>query len=277
MHGYPFKDIVQVVVSNRKIPVRISGRGAPLILLHGYPLDSRLWEGVVPLLSSDFLCIAPDLRGFGGCVEETKSFSMADLAKDCILLLDAMQVRQPITLCGLSMGGYVAMEVAQRYPERLARLILTNTRANADDLAGMATRRSVAGAALTEGVSKAVLPMLEKLLSQKTMQEQPNVVGLVRSMLLETRASTVAWAQLAMADREDFTSKLAGWEIPVDCIAGAEDRITPPNVLERMSKGLSKSKYHLIENSAHLTPLECPQEFAKIILNKSCRLNHDRP
>ena len=265
MHGYPFKDIVQVDVGDRKIPVRISGRGVPLVLLHGYPLDSRLWDRVVPLLSTEFLCIAPDLRGFGCSAEESKSFSMANLADDCIAILDAMQIRQSIALCGLSMGGYVAMEMAQRYPERLARLILTNTRANADDSAGIVTRRSAAAMALTEGVPKVVLPMLSKLLSQKTVANQPEVVELVRAMMLETRASTIAWAQFGMAARADFRYMMRGWTIPVVCIAGAEDPITPPEVLEQMSRELPNAQFHSVENSSHLTPLECPQEFARII------------
>lgn len=265
MHGYPFKDIVQVALGDRKIPVRIAGRGVPLMLLHGYPLDSRLWDRVVPLLCTEFLCIAPDLRGFGCSDEEPKSFSMANLAEDCTKILDALQIRQSIALCGLSMGGYVAMEFAQRYPERLARLIFTNTRANADDSAGMAMRRSAAGMALTEGVPQVVLPMLSKLLSRHTIASQPEVVELVRSMMLETRASTIAWAQLGMAARVDFQRKVREWTMPVVCIAGAEDPITPPDVLEQMARELPNAQFHCVENSAHLTPLECPQEFAKII------------
>ena len=265
MHGYPFKDKIQVPIGDRKIHVRIAGRGVPLMLLHGYPLDSRLWDRVVPLLCTNFLCIAPDLRGFGCSTEESKSFSMANLADDCIKILDAMQIRQSITLCGLSMGGYVAMEVAQRYPARLARLILTNTRANADDSAGMATRRSAAALALTEGVPQVVLPMLSKLLSQHTIANQPEVVELVRSMMLGTSASTIAWAQLGMAARVDFQRKMRDWTMPVVCIAGAEDPITPPDVLEQMSRELPNAQFHSVGNSAHLTPLECPQEFARII------------
>jgi 3-oxoadipate enol-lactonase len=265
MHGYPFKDIVQVAVGDRKISVRIAGRGIPLMLLHGYPLDSRLWDRVVPLLCTKFLCVAPDLRGFGCSAEEPKSFSMANLADDCIKILDAMQIRQSINLCGLSMGGYVAMEVAQRYPERLSRLILTNTRANADDSVGMAARRSAAALALTDGVPKVVLSMLSKLLSQHTIANQPEVVELVRSMMLETRASTIAWAQLGMAARANFQYKMRDWTMPVVCIAGAEDQITPSEVLEQMSRELPNAEFHSVGNASHLTPLECPQEFAKII------------
>ena len=272
MHGYPYTDSVDIPLSSRKIPVRISGGGQPILLLHGYPLDGRLWNRVVPLLSGKQLCIVPDLRGFGRSAEETKSFSMAELAKDCIQLLDVLQIRHRILVCGLSMGGYVAMQIAQLYPERVSCLVLTNTRANADDLAGAAIRRSIAQDALTQGVAKTVLPMLGKLLSIQTMANEPEVVGLVRDMMLETRASTIAWAQIAMAGREDFRLKMRDWKMPTVCIAGAEDAITPPDVLAQMANVIPNSIFHAVANSSHLTPLECPEEFAKIVVESIPRL-----
>ena len=258
-------DNVVIPVSNRKIPIRISGEGQPILLLHGYPLDSRLWDKLVPLLSMDHLCISPDLRGFGQSDEESKSFSIADLADDCEKILGELQIRRPVVVCGLSMGGYVAMQFAERHATRLASVILTNTRANADDEAGAAARRTVAGVALTEGVAAVVLPMLAKMMSPQTMSHQIRVVELVRSMMLETPASTIAWAQLAMSVREDFRFRMRSWKIPVVCVAGTEDTIAPPEIMEQMARLAPKSEMHIVSNSAHLTPLECPEEFAQIV------------
>ncbi len=272
MHGYPFVDSINVSVSNRTIPIRLSGSGVPLLLLHGYPLDSRLWDRLVPLLATDHLCIAPDLRGFGRSVEERMSFSIADLADDCCELLDGLQIRRSVVVCGLSMGGYVAMKLAELHATRVASLILTNTRANADDASGASNRRASASLALSHGVAKAVLPMSDKLLSVQTCSNQPKVVELVRTMMLETRASTIAWAQLAMADREDFRVKLRAWQMPVVCVAGAEDTIAPPGVMAEMSAGIPNSELNIVPNSAHLTPLECPEEFAQIVRNATTAL-----
>ena len=265
MHGYPFVDSITVSVSNRMIPLRLSGSGLPLLLLHGYPLDCRLWDRLVPLLATDHLCIAPDLRGFGRSIEERMSFSLADLANDCCQLLDELQIRQSVVVCGLSMGGYVAMQFAERHAARVASLILTNTRANADDTLGASNRRSSASLALSQGVAKVVLPMSDKLLSLQTLSNQPKVVDLVRTMMLETRASTIAWAQLAMADREDFRVKMRSWQMPVVCVAGSEDTIVPLGVMAEMSRGIPHSEMIVVPNSAHLTPLECPEEFAQIV------------
>ena len=147
----------------------------PLLILHGYPLDSRLWDRLVPLLATDHLCIAPDLRGFGRSVEERKSFSIADLAEDCCKLLDGLQIRRSVVVCGLSMGGYVAMQCAARHAARVASFILTNTRANADDALGASNRRASASLALSQGVAKVVLPMSDKLLSSQTLSQIPPI------------------------------------------------------------------------------------------------------
>ena len=265
MHGYPYSDTTSVLVRNRRIPIRISGRGVPILLLHGYPLDSRMWERLIPLLASDFLCIAPDLRGFGRSQEESMSFSMSDLADDCNGILNALQIRQPTVVCGLSMGGYVAMQFADKYSERIASLILTNTRANADDAVAAANRLAVATKAINEGVPGAVIPMLEKLVGAHTKSNQPDVCDLVRTMMLETRKSTIAWAQMAMARREDFLDRMRSWRLPVTCIAGAEDSIVPLESTKLMSESILGAKLVVVENSAHMTPLECPVEFAQIV------------
>lgn len=265
MHGYPYRDFIQVSVSRRRIPVCISGRGLPILLLHGYPLDCRMWGRLVSMLATDYLCIAPDLRGFGLCPEESMSFSMSNLADDCSGMLDALQIRRPIVVCGLSMGGYVAMQFSQRHTHRVAALILTNTRANSDDTAAAANRREVATKALIEGTASVVLPMLDKLLGTQTKSNRPDVVELVRSMMLETRKSTVAWSQLAMSTREDFLDRLPGWRMPVTCVAGAEDTIVPLETMRQMANQFGGAELQVVANSAHMTPLECPAEFAQIV------------
>lgn len=104
------------------------------------------------------------------------------------------------------------------------------------------------------------------------LQIRRSVVDLFRTMMLETRASTIAWAQLAMANREDFRVKMRSWQMPVVCVAGAEDTIAPTGVMAEMSAGIPDSEMNIVPNSAHLTPLECPEEFAQIVRKASSTL-----
>jgi len=274
MEATPFDTRTSVSIQDRTIPVRIAGRGRPILLLHGFPLDNRMWDQLIPLLSSKLLCIAPDLRGFGQSAEERLSFSIADLADDCARLLNQLQVRQPCIICGLSMGGYVAMEFVERHPAQVARVILTNTRCNADDPLGIASRLAMGSKAIRDGVEPASSPMFAKLLSSETISQQPKLADLVRTMMQETKASTVAWAQLAMANRTDFFGKMRSWNLPADCIGGSEDSICPPETIQRMHATIPDSQMHIIHGSAHLTPLECPNAFADIVTQQHSTANY---
>lgn len=258
-------DLTFIKANGRSIPVRTCGTGTPILFLHGYPLDSRLWQSVMPLLADFYRCIAPDLRGFGQSSEERMSFTMADLACDMAKLLETMGIDEPVMVCGLSMGGYVAMELVENYPQLVSKVVLTNTRCNADDEAGAAQRRLAGCTALRDGVAAAVSPMLEKLISKETMSQSPSVVATLRSMMFETRASTIAWAQIAMSHRRNFGPLMRGWRLPSLCIGGQSDPIAPPKAIEEMATAIPNSVAKFVSNSAHLTPLECPAEFAELL------------
>src|SRR5687768_6526539 len=86
------------------------GRGDALVLLHGFPLDSHMWDGQADQLSENFRVIAPDLRGFGRS-RRSDPFTLDSLADDVHLFLDQL-VAVPCVLAGLSMGGYVAQVYA---------------------------------------------------------------------------------------------------------------------------------------------------------------------
>ena len=261
-HGFPFQDQVSVDLGKRQIPLTIAGTGIPILFLHGFPLNSSMWETTTKLLADEFLCLAPDLRGFGSAPEEHKSFSLEDLARDCRDLLAAKAVRQPVVVCGLSMGGYVAMQFANDFPDLVSHLVLSNTRANADDDAGVQNRLKMAANALSLGTERAVGEMLQRLVCKFTEENNPNLVARVRQMLLSTHPSTVAWAQLAMCKRPSFFEKMKDWRFPALCVAGTDDSITPPSVVERMQLAIPGSRYVEIANSAHLAPMEQPEVFA---------------
>jgi pimeloyl-ACP methyl ester carboxylesterase len=95
-----------------------------------------------------------------------------------------------------------------------------------------------------------------------TEENDPNLVACIRQMLLSTHPSTIAWAQLAMCARPSFFEKMKGWRFPTLCVAGAEDSITPPTIVERMQQAIPGSRYLVIPNSAHLSPMEHPEIFA---------------
>lgn len=266
--GLPNFDLTEISITDRSgkkrtIPTRIAGSGQPIVFLHGYPLDGRMWEPVMARLSDKFRCIAPDLRGFGASAEEAMSFSIDDLAGDVYGLIRALGVPNKIAICGLSMGGYVAMRFAELYPESLGRLLLTNTRGNADDEKGKLVRIESAQKALSGQAQQVVAPMLEKLLAEKTRKLESELVALVLDMMNHTKPSTIAWAQLAMAARPDSLAGMSHWAYPTICVAGTHDLITPPDAVRAIANQIQNAVVHEDSNSAHMTPLESPDWFAK--------------
>src|SRR5436853_6628031 len=113
-----------VQAGNVRLNVVERGRGTPLVLLHGYPLDHSMWRRQIDGLSDICRLIAPDLRGFGGSSVTPGTATMEQMADDLAALLDTLKIDEPVVVCGLSMGGYVAWQFALRHRSRLAKLIL---------------------------------------------------------------------------------------------------------------------------------------------------------
>jgi 3-oxoadipate enol-lactonase len=160
--------MARIRVADVELNVVERGRGIPLLLVHGFPLDHTMWSGQIDALSDACRVIAPDLRGFGASDVTTGTVTMERLADDLAGLLDALEIAEPVALCGLSMGGYVAWQFWQRHRSRLARLILCDTRAAADPPETAHVRRESAERVLTDGPGFLADGMIDKLFAPKT-------------------------------------------------------------------------------------------------------------
>ena len=158
------------------------GQGIPLLLVHGFPFDHTMW---LPQRSLSDCCrlLTPDLRGFGRSRSAPCEMTMRQMADDLVGLLDALSLDQPIVLGGLSMGGYVALQFWQAYRERLAGLILCDTRAAADAPEVAAGRELAAERALREGVATVTDEMLPRLFADGTLPQDPKLVDRTRQMI----------------------------------------------------------------------------------------------
>ncbi len=165
------------------------GPGPVVVLLHGFPMDHTIWNPQRASIGSTYRLIAPDLRGHGASAAPEGIYSMEDMAGDVHELLDALGIREPIVLGGLSMGGYVAQAFAAQYPDRLRGLVLINTRAGADSEEAARNREETAAKVeASEDVEPVVESMIPKLLSPSTLQHKPKLVDHVRSMMSRTPA-----------------------------------------------------------------------------------------
>ncbi|MDX6743713.1 alpha/beta hydrolase [Actinocorallia sp. A-T 12471] len=237
------------------------GQGTPLVLLHAFPLSSSMWLPQREALSGRFRVITPDLRGFGGSVLGAAEPSVDTMADDVAALLKSKNIPRAV-IGGLSMGGYVAMALCRRHPERVRGLVLADTKATADPDAARENRLRMAERLTAEGsVAALTEEVLPKLVGPTTMRQRALVYGRIRGLVQATPPKAAAWAQRAMAGRPDSTETLRSVRVPTLVIVGAEDGITTEADARHMADALPNAELHVIPRSGHLTSIEQPDLF----------------
>jgi pimeloyl-ACP methyl ester carboxylesterase len=234
------------------------GDGPPVILLHGFPLDNRIWQQQLTALSDRWRVITPDLRGFGKSAS-LDPFTMESLADDIHALLTELNAL-PCVLGGLSMGGYVALAYAKRYPADLRGLILIDTRAEADTAQGKQARQSMIDLVRKSGSPAVAEQMMPKMLAPDEAQRRPQLARDLRTIMEACPPLTIEHALAAMRDRADHTTDLASISVPTLIIVGEQDAITPPPMAQAMNQAIPHSTLHLIRGAGHMSPMEQPQQ-----------------
>ena len=233
-----------------------AGSGDPLIFIHGFPFNNTLWSKQLEAPPEGWRFIAPDLRGFGQSeAGKTGPYPMDLLADDINALLDHLGLDQAV-ICGQSMGGYVALSLARRYPDRVRALVLMATRASADSDEGARNRRALAARARSEGVKPVIDSMLPKLLSAHSRMKQPELVDFVRAMMEATSPETMARALEGMAERHDYTGELEQIDVSTMAVRGDQDEIVPAVDMELIARTVRGARNEVISLAGHLPNLE---------------------
>ncbi len=250
----------RVAVHENELHYVEAGQGTPLLLVHGFPLDHTMWQGQIDGLAGKYRVIAPDLRGFGQSGATQGLVTMQRMADDLAEMLTAINLNEPIVFCGLSMGGYVAWQFALRYRERLAKLIVCDTRAVADNAEAAAGRVALADRVRKEGPAFVAESMLPKLFAPATIAANAPCVEATRQAILRTNPHGIAAASRGMAQRPDVTGKLAELDLPVLVICGEHDAISGPVEMQEIAAALPQAKFVQIKDAGHMAPLEKPAE-----------------
>lgn len=228
----------------------------PLVLLHAFPLDHRMWDGVRVDDHVDLL--TPDQRGFGDAPLGADEPDLARVAADVVARLDG----RPALIGGCSMGSYVAMAVLRAAPELVAGLVLVSSRATADTEAGRANREAMATKIETEGSSFVADAMLPALLGAETHERRPEVVDTVRTLVTEQDGAAIAWAQRAMGARPDSSELLRRTDVPTLIVRGEQDALIPAEEADALAALMPKAEVVVLAGAGHLPPVEAPEEFA---------------
>ena len=243
------------------------GPGPVVVLLHGFPMDRSIWSHQRSSIGAIYRLITPDLRGHGRTAAPDGIYSIDAMADDVIETLDALQLTEPLVLGGLSMGGYVALSIAERYPDRIKALILTNTRAAADTPEAAAKREQNAHWVESSGdIEPVIAAMIPKLFAESTVKNHPEVVKKLHQHMSRTVPRAVVGALRGMAARPDRTDFLSRIAVPTLVIAGIEDAVVPPAEARAMAKAIPSGHFVEVPHAGHLAPLENHQATDAAIL-----------
>ena len=262
------------------------GSGPNVILLHGYPFDRSMWREQIDFLSAQgYRVVVPDLRGFGEMYDKLQFVAeadsdaphgqaeacltintMSDMARDVTALMDELKIDHA-TICGLSMGAYVAFEFVHLFPTRARALVLAGTRAPADNEQESQTRLQQVEQMLSKGMKGIAEVTLPKLLSPRTLAEKPEVVERVREMIVRADPEGAAAAQRGMAERRDYSYDMPNINVPALIIVGHQDPIRPVADAEFMQRGIRDSRLEKIDAAAHMTNMEQPEIFNRVLLS----------
>lgn len=246
-----------------QLSLQLTGDGPLAVLIHGFPLDHRMWTDVLhgELRHRRTLC-AVDLRGHGRSPwSGDPVHTMQRLADDVAAVIRSLG-DDPVDACGLSMGGYVAFALVARHPELVRSLALTNTRAAADSEAQREGRDRAIEAVVADGRAAFADGMIDKLLA-------PDATPLHRAQLrtmIETQPVETILADLeGLKQRPDRTSELAGIRVPTLVVAGEHDQVTPADEMRSFAQQIPGARFEVIAGTGHMSPLEAPEAWSAVV------------
>ena len=234
------------------------GKGTPLVLLHGYPLDHHLWDDVVLLLKDTFDLIIPDLRGFGESTTVDSPYTMDDLASDIVGLLDHLGI-QKTAIAGHSMGGYVALAFARLYPERMSGLGLVSSQVLADPPDRKEGRYKSAAEVAEKGIGGVVETMTTKFTSD------PRLQTFARQTMERQQPAAFIGALKAMAERTDSTPLLSMIQYPVVLVHGDADVLIPVDRAREVKATIPGAHFFELSGVGHMPMMEAKEKTAEVL------------
>lgn len=245
----------------------VTGKGEPVVLIHGHPFDHTMWYPQVVALSDCYEVITPDLRGYGlSTLPDPAQTNYEDYATDVLCLMDHLCI-DSFHLGGLSQGGQIIMEIFRQAPSRIKSLIFADTFASLDTPEVKHGRYDTAARLEKEGMEAYSDEVIYKMIVPGHVKSMPAVAEHVVNMMKASSPVGAATALRARAKRIDYLKEVfPGINVPTLVIVGRQDEFTPVAKAEEMQANLADCTLVIIEDAGHMPNLEQPDEFNKAVL-----------
>jgi 3-oxoadipate enol-lactonase len=263
-----------IEVNNFNLSYDDVGEGRiPIIFLHGFPFDKSMWKEQCEFLKTTYRLIACDIRGFGKSTDENTPLNMSLFADDLVQFMDKLEIDKAI-ICGLSMGGFITLNAAKRYPERFEALILCDTQCIADTPEVKEKRIEAIAEIEKNGVTNFNEGFLKSVFHEDSLQNKKELVESLRSVVFANSQHIITQGLLALASRTETCSILNKIRIPTLIICGREDKVTPLKQSEFLKEHIEYSIIQVIDKAGHVSNLEQPREFNEYVNEFLMNLGH---
>ena len=266
------------------------GEGLPLVLVHAFPVDHRMWDRCAASLiaQSDrvgmtpFPVYAPDMPGAGDCpLPGPASCGQADsdgalpgaldaMARAFVDMIVATGAQKAIWV-GLSMGGYLVEAVARLYPQMVAGLALCDTTMMADRPASRARRLQIARTCEEEGTLDPVMHFARPQEGDSTVKRSPAFVQTMTEWIQSQDPRGIAWRERMAAGRPDQSGLAGSIRVPVALVSGRCDPSSPPHAMEPLAQAMRRAgtdvTFTAIDDCGHFSAVEHPDQVAVALLD----------
>ena len=242
----------------------VRGSGLPVVLLHPFPANHHFWDGCTPYLEDRYRLILPNLRAHGDSSPGTGAATMEKHARDVAALCDHLQIGKA-AFVGVSIGGYVLFEFWRQFRERVAALVLADTRAEADSDEAREGRQESIQQVQERGPGPLIEALIPKLLGESTLRNRPDMVDSARALMSGMTVEGFVAALQGLAARPDSVPTLRSIAVPVLIVLGEEDVSTPRSAAELMAQRMHASRLEIVPRAGHYAAFEQPEVFGKLL------------
>ncbi len=234
---------------------------APVILfIHGFPFSKSMWDMQVKVLKEEYRVIAYDVRGHGNSKIGPDDFSIELFADDLIRFMDVLEI-DSATICGLSMGGYIALRAMEKVSNRFDALVLCDTQCKADTPEGVEKRMKAIDSIQENGREHYAEESVKNLFAPESFTTRKEEIAAIRETIIHTSTESLVRTLRALAGRKETCSKLVEIKVPVLIMVGEKDNITPPAAAWLMHEGIKGSTLKILDHAGHMSNLENPDAF----------------
>ncbi len=237
----------------------------PVIFIHGFPFSHKMWtftNGQTELLAGMNRVIAYDVRGHGESEVGSGHYSIEFFVDDLIGLMDHLAIHKAI-LCGLSMGGYIALRAVERHPDRIMGLVLCDTKSESDGNEAKIKRAAAIRNIQINGIKAYAADYVKNVFAPESLEKKQDAVKLIQSIIERTAPAALFGTLLALASRTDTTACLPSIQCPTLILVGEKDTVTPPSAAQSLKENIRDSELQIIPHAAHMSNLENPEVFNK--------------